>query len=119
MKLKNQIFVDGGLRHDYMYRRKDTNMKELTLKDLHELPPHSVIATGLTIDNYTGVNMSGSDNVLRWVAVRGEIHDWAIYIGFSVQSVDEISRHGDKVYDKGSIKKLVPCDDEAFAKYRH
>jgi hypothetical protein len=91
----------------------------LTLKNLKDLEPHAIIDSGVTIDNYTGINMSGSNRVLRWVAVRGGIHDWAIYIGFAEEDENAISRHGDKVYGKENIQKLVPCDNESFKMYRY
>jgi hypothetical protein len=91
----------------------------LTLEKLKEMSPHAIIATGVTIDNYTGINMSNSDRVLRWVAVRGNIHDWAIYIAFDTQSVEQVRRGGDKVHGEENIKKLVPCDKEAFKLYRY
>ena len=91
----------------------------LTLQILKDMKPHAVIATGVTIDNYTGINMSNSNQVLRWIAVRGGIHDWAIYVGLDTQEVDEIRSNGDKVQGEANIKKLVPCDDEAFSMYRH
>lgn len=90
----------------------------LTERDLDDTPPKTAFATGLTIDNRTGVNMSDSDQVLRWVAVRGEIADWAIYIGLQSQSVEEIMRNGDKVYGSYNIERLVPCDTDALKRYR-
>lgn len=91
----------------------------LTLKDLQEIPPQTVIATGVTIDNPSGINMSNSDKILRWVAVRGGMPDWAIYIYFDYQSVDWVRLFGDKVTSKENIKRLVPCNDEAFKQYRY
>ena len=91
----------------------------LTLQKLKEMKPHEVIATGLTIDNYTGINMSNSDKILRWVAKRGGIYDWAIYIHFATHDVAYVMRQGDKVCDKENIRKLVSCDDEAFKMYRY
>jgi hypothetical protein len=43
--------------------KKENNM--LTLQALKDMKPHTVIATGLTIDNPTGVNMTNSDKRLR------------------------------------------------------
>lgn len=90
----------------------------LTINDLSNMQPHQVIDSGLTIDNRTGINMSNSDQVLRWVAVRGGIADWAIYIGLETQSTDEIMRCGDKIFGQGHIQRLVHCDSEALKRYR-
>ena len=63
----------------------------------------------------------------KWVAVRGGIHDWAIYTtlnaiplrDFWVADKEGIAKWGQKLYDEEMIKKLVPCNDEAFRMYRH
>lgn len=55
-------------------------MKILTLETLKQMPPHSIIAHGETIDNPDGINIDNSNHNLYWVAKRGEIHDWAIYV---------------------------------------
>jgi len=56
---------------------------------------------------------------LRWVAVRGGIADWAIYCHFSDKNWDWIRDSGDKVTMENHIRKLVPCTDEAFKRYRY
>ncbi len=90
----------------------------LTIKDLQDMEPGAIIDSGVTIDNRTGINMSGSDRVLRWVAVRGNIHDWAIYVLFAEEDEYTVRRQGDKVIGKENIQRLVPCDDEAYRMYR-
>ena len=62
--------------------------------------------------------MNDTRRELRWVAVRGGIYDWCIYCHYSDKDENWIRKFGDKVYTKSHIKKLVPCDDEAFALYR-
>ena len=52
----------------------------LSLKQLQDMPPHTVFATGTTSDDAAGINMANTGAQLRWVAKRGQIHDWAIYI---------------------------------------
>jgi hypothetical protein len=91
----------------------------LTLQKLKDMQPNTIFASGTVSDNETGVNMSRSDKLLRWVAVRGGIWDWAIYIHWAESSEGYIRDHGDKVTFKGHIKKLVLCDDEAFKMYRY
>ena len=90
----------------------------LTLKALKEMKP-GVFMKGVTVDDSTGCNMTGSGKDLKWVASRGDIHDWAIYVLFSDRSWEEVKSNGDKVYDEENIKKLVPCDNEAFEMYRY
>lgn len=90
----------------------------LSLKQLQDMPPHTSFALGKVWDSPNGVNMTNSGKELKWIAKRGEIHDWAIYIGWATQSNEYIKTQGDKIYNKEIIKKLVPCDDEALEMYR-
>jgi hypothetical protein len=84
----------------------------LTLLQLKAMPPFTRFATGIT------VNPRLHKQEVRWVAERGEIHDWTIYYHFSNRSIDAVSREGDKVFTPELIRELVPCDDEAFGWYR-
>lgn len=55
-----------------------------------------------------------------YVAVRGGIADWAIYMGLaSYMETDDVARGGDKVYDETVIRKIVPCDNDSFKRYRY
>lgn len=79
----------------------------LTLARLKQLKEHEIFARGI-------ITHEGKD--LEWVAVRGTIHDWAIYRQnpFTLQNYP----YGDKVYDRRLIQTLVPCDQEALDMYR-
>ena len=90
----------------------------LTLEDLKAMPPHTIIAEGTANDSPDGLFMANTNRPLKWVAVRGSVHDWAIYCHFADKSIDWIKKHGDKVYNEKHIRMLVPCDDEAFKMYR-
>lgn len=90
----------------------------LTLEDLKAMEPNTIFATGCIEDKPLGLNMGNSGKMLRWVAVRGGIWDWTIYVLFADKSEYEIKSNGDKVYSKEHIRRLVPCDDESFAMYR-
>jgi len=91
----------------------------LTLKKLKAMKPGEVIASGTVSDNPTGINMTNSGKLLRWVAVRGIIHDWSIYCHWAEASDAYVKSNGDKVNDEKNIKKLVPCSKLAFEMYRH
>lgn len=84
----------------------------LDLPMLMAMPEHCVFATGLFKIPKRGL-------FVRWVAVRGDIHDWAIYFSHPSWELDRIWLEGEKVMTEEEIKKLVPCDDEAFSMYRH
>ena len=89
----------------------------LTLEKLKEMKP-GIFATGTANDEPNGFFMANTSKQLRWVAVRGNIHDWAIYCHFVDKDTEWIKRQGDKVSQEKHIKELVPCDDEAFKMYR-
>jgi hypothetical protein len=89
----------------------------LTLQQLKDMEP-GIFSSGTTTDDSTGANMTGSGKPLRWVAVRGDIHDWAVYIQGNGWTEEQVQRMGDKVHNRETVKKLVPCYDEALAMYR-
>lgn len=91
----------------------------LTLQALKEMRPRTVIATGTANDDPQGLFMANTNRQLRWVAERGEYHDWAIYCHYAEYDVEYIRRHGDKVTREDHIRRCVPCDDEAFKMYRY
>ena len=69
------------------------NEKLLTVEVLDFLEPIQIFATGQTVDSPEGVNMSNSGKQLRWVAVRGTINDWTIYIHFAQYSIDFVKQY--------------------------
>lgn len=92
----------------------------LTLEKLKEMPPHEVIASGVIENSHEGIYMTPMDigRKLRWVAKRGEIHDWAIYITWASYGLEFALTNGDKITSQANIKKLVPCNEEALSWYR-
>lgn len=76
-----------------------------------------IFTEGTFIDSPEGVNMAGTGKKVGWVAVRGGIHDWSIYAENPYTGIGY--PNGDKVTGEANIKKLVPCDDEAFKMYRY
>lgn len=92
----------------------------LTLDQLKALPQHTIFAQGVIEDSPVGINMTNSGKLLKWVAVRGGIHDWAIYCGWDTgNTYESVKEYGDKVCSEENIKKLVPCTKEAFEMYRY
>lgn len=90
----------------------------LTLKKLKEMKPNTIF------EFKPGKN---AERTFMWVAVRGGIHDWAIYTSLNaIPMVDfwggdkqGIADVGQKVTDEKTIRELVPCDEEAFKMYRY
>lgn len=91
----------------------------LTLKELKGMESGAIFLSGMSVDGPEGINMDRSGKMLHWVAVRGGIHDWAIYCGLEDWSKELVASNGNKVTDEQTIKRLVPCDNEAFKMYRY
>lgn len=87
---------------------------------LKDMPMFKMFATGVVPNNEDGIfaTREHPDRMIRWVAKRGEIHDWAIYYHWAEKDEDYVMKYGDKLYDKNIIRKLVPCDEEALNMYR-
>lgn len=95
--------------------------KELTMAKLKALKPQSIIATGTVRNNPDEVYMTETNynRKLLWVAKKGAIDDWAIYIHWETSGQGFVISNGDKVRDSTHIQRLVPCDAEVLAAYRH
>lgn len=95
--------------------------KKLTTEILDNLKP-GIFACGVTIDDADHCNVAGTGKEIKWVAVRGIIADWAIYIDnpYTPQkSFGMVRDMGDKIHEKKNILSLVDCDEEALERYRH
>ena len=90
----------------------------LTVEMLKAMPPNTIFAAGKFVDDET-INFMLTGKLLRWVAVRGGIHDWCIYAQEASWSPESIARHGDKIYSERIVESLVPCNNEAFGMYRY
>ncbi len=55
---------------------------------------------------------------MRWAASRGNVPDWAVYMGDSKYPASKIIDEGKKCYDMNIVQNLVPCDDSALSVYR-
>lgn len=85
----------------------------LTKEMLEAMPPDTIFATGVV--NEPGLYIAP----VRWLAVRGGIWDWAIYYHKEESSMEFVRDHGDKCFTEEIIKKLVPCNEDAFKMYRY
>jgi len=98
--------------------------EKLTLEQLKKMKPETIFAKGTLVDSPDGINLARTDRRVGWVAVRGGIHDWCIYAqnpheGEMAWGLEQVKRMGDKITSEEHIKKLVPCDNEAFEMYRY
>ena len=96
-------------------------MNKLTLQQLKDMKP-GIFAKGDIVDSPNGINVANTGKFIKWVAVRGDIPDWAIYTDnpyMPQMDFESVASMGDKIHSPESIKKLVPCDEEAFKMYRN
>lgn len=90
----------------------------LTKAQLEAMPAETIFASGSFRDSIQEVNVHGTGQIFRWVACRGNIPDWAIYYGPGDWALPRLQKEGDKLFFERHIKRLVPCDDLAYALYR-
>lgn len=88
-------------------------MKKLTLDELKKMQPYTIFARGNGL-----IPELNKDKKVKWIALRGYIHDWAIYYDEENKSEENIRDWGDKIYNKEVVKRLVPCDGEASSMYK-
>lgn len=89
----------------------------ITTTLLQNVSPGTIIATGLFEDSPDNVNIGTDKGRMKYVGVRGQIDDWAIYCHEESKSIDYIRRIGDKL-PKSLVKLVVACTDEALERYR-
>lgn len=94
--------------------------KIFTINEFNAISKGEVFATGIVIDAHSGCDMTSSGEELKFIAVKGYVEDWAVYVMWNrPQNDDTLIRHmGDKVKTPRNIKACVPCDDEMLARYR-
>jgi hypothetical protein len=95
-------------------------MDTMTLEEFREIPDGAVFATGGIPDTPDGLYMTGSGRILLYVAKKGYNQDWALYCGFKAfNDFETIESNGDKVGGEENIRRVIPCMDDVFARYRY
>jgi len=84
---------------------------------------NTIFAQGIFLDDYLGYPIQETGNVVKWVAVKGDVEDWAIYyqppyLGQLVWDFQQVAEQGDKPHHPVWIGKLVPCDNAMRGLYR-
>jgi len=90
----------------------------LTLADFEKIKEGEIFKRGVAPNSPAGIFMTRQGGELRWLAVKGEGNDWAIYCHWSNRDEHFIRWSGDKVTDFNTIQKLVPCVKEVLDLYR-
>lgn len=118
----------------------------LTIQKLKDMASDTIFASGMglivhpwfndakKVSDGGSLEEDGRHTKVKWVAIRGGYHDWAIYHSLDANlemadyldgvshldcSNEQIVRGGAKLCDEEKIKEFVPCDDEAFKMYRY
>lgn len=109
----------------------------LTLGKLKAMKPGAMFAFGTVKDAPGFCNMAGTGKEVPWVAVRGDVPDWAVYAQnpYYIESKDplvvhvgyagfwpfeKVRREGDKVHTRANVEACVgPVTEDAWAAYRH
>lgn len=94
---------------------------KLTLQTLLDAVPGSTLTTGTISDRapVAGLFDATTERKVRWVAVKGDVNDWAIYCHGADKSEEWIKENGAKITDKKKIREIISCDDKMFASYRY
>jgi len=88
-----------------------------TREKLDKLEPLVIFASGLDFDEEGGINMWSTHELLRWVAVRGEVDDWAVYVDKADKSVESVKDFGCKIF-KDQAVKLINGSQDFYDRYR-
>lgn len=96
-----------------MLNRNET----LTAERLATFPNCAPFCIGTTVDSPDGVNVMNTGKPLKFVAVKGGIEDWAIYVHWDYHDDLYVQRSGDKV-PIDAVQNLMTCSDSALRKYR-
>ncbi len=93
----------------------------MDIDEFNAVPDGEVFDKGEIANSADGVYITDSrpGEMLKWVAKKGHGNDWGIYIHWAKSGYDYVIANGDKVTSEDNIKKLVPCTDEVFGRYRY
>jgi hypothetical protein len=89
----------------------------LTKQKLMDMQNNNIFALG-EIEHKKYPNLIADTEIIRWIAIRGDFYDWAIYYDDYDKTIEEIAKKGRKCISQNLIRTLVFCDEEAFKLYR-
>lgn len=89
----------------------------LTRERLDKLEPGTIFASGLDFDGGNGIFLWNTGELLRWVAVRGGVDDWAVYADKASKSAENVKEFGCKLSKREALK-LVMGSEDFYNRYR-
>lgn len=100
----------------------------LTVESLKMMDPHTIFAHGVMrldevfwsdpmLGAYYGEQV-GRTGMIGFVAMRGAISDWAVYLGNPYLSPQYIATSGVKLTSKSCVRAIVQCTEGAWRRYR-
>lgn len=130
---------------DYKFKRR-ASKRPLTVEELEAMEPRTVFQWGKTLIEHPWFNdakpLSDGGNLepdgrsvrVKYVVLRGGATDWKIYHsldanlersrylqgnGHLLAPWGSVLRGGAGLHDEAIIRRIVPCTDEAWERYRH
>ena len=91
----------------------------MNINEFEKIEAGTMFAQGVASDSPSGLHMSGSGKMLRWVAVKGYNNDFSVYTHYDSKDFDFIMQQGDKVHGMDNIKNVLAVDEEVLKRYRH
>jgi hypothetical protein len=103
-------------------------------RELDKMAPDTIFLTGIAVipHPWYGLSPNYPDKVrVKWVAIRGTVHDWAVYHSFDTNleayanmpphKIPDrmVAGHGSKMHDEELVAQLTGADESAMALYRH
>lgn len=90
----------------------------LTLEDIENNPPETVLYKEKTIDSCRGVNINNTGEMLKLVIKTGHNKDWTAYFGYDENmSYEGVENVGDKVFYM-LLENILIADQEVWNRYR-
>jgi len=88
-----------------------------TRDKLDKLDSGTIFASGIDFDGNDGIHLCNTGELLRWVAVRGGVDDWAVYADKARNSAESVRDFGCKLSKREALK-LVMGSEDFYNRYR-
>ena len=91
---------------------------KLTMEMLNDMQQGEIFR-GEIEDSPDGFYINGTEKTLKWVAMRGYVNDWCIYVEDCYRNMDwdEIKTNGNKIF-RTTAEAVIDADNEVWSRYR-